>query len=233
MTEMHPRIATRALEPRYALREAAVFVDRPPSTVRRWTLGHMRTYAGQERLDEPLVFPDGEAGSPLPLSFLNLLELRFLASYRRRVPLQAIRRALEYAAKDLGESRPLLALDFQAHGRSLFLRYATEGEDPFFLNASQRGQLAWPQALEDFIRAVDYDKEEEVAHRWWPLGRDRPVIIDTLINAGLPSTARSGVRTVAIAARRGDGLVVHEIADDVGAAQDEVEAALVFEHVAA
>src|SRR5262249_50798751 len=117
--------------------------------------------------------------------------------------------------------------------RSLFLEFFTSGSDALLIDASKQGQLAWPQALDSFIASVDYDETEQSAYRWWPLGRDTPVIIDTLYNGGLPSTAHSGVRTLAIAVHRREGFEVEDIAQDVGAAEDEVRAALRFERVAA
>lgn len=231
LVEMHPRIVERAVEPRYTVPEAAAFINRPTSTVRRWAVGHVRKHDGATKRDQPLIRIDGSPTDAIPLSFLNLLELRFLASYRQRVPLQAIRRALDYAGSELGEDRPLLSLKFKTQGKSLFLRFAEE--DPYLVNASQRGQLAWPAALEDFIEAIDYDRREKSAMRWWPLGRDEPVIIDTLLNGGLPSTALSGVRTGAVAVHRREGFDVVDIADDVGATEEEVRAALRFERVAA
>jgi len=230
---MHPRIAERAVEPRYSIPEAASFIARPPSTIRRWAIGHTRKHRGQTRRDEPLIIVDGDASDAIPLSFLNLLELRFLATYRSRVPLQSIRRALDFSAVELEIERPLLSLEFKVHGKSLFLRFASEGDDSYLMNASRRGQLAWPSALDDFIASVDYDERERSAYRWWPLGRDEPVIVDTLLNGGIPSTALSGVRTNAIAVHRGEGLGLSEIADDIGASVAEVGAALCFERVAA
>jgi hypothetical protein len=229
---MHPRIAERAREPRYSVPEAASFIDRPTSTVRRWAVGHSRKTQGGHRHDPPLIVIDGDSYSPIPLSFLNLLELRFLGAYRSRVPLQSIRRALDFAASELKVDRPLLSLEFKVQGKSLFLRFANEGDDKYLMNASQKGQLAWPPALDEFIENVDYDERENSAYRWWPLGRDEPVIVDTTLNGGIPSTALSGVRTNAIAVHRAEGLDVPEIADDVGATADEVRAALLFERVA-
>lgn len=230
--QVHPRIAERAREPRYTVPEAAEFIARPTSTVRRWALGHLRTHKGQQRRDKPLIIVDGGAGEPIPLSFLNLLELRFLAAYRQRVPLQSIRRALDFAGSELGIDRPLLSAEFKVHGKSLFMRFAAEGEDAYLLNASKRGQLAWPATLDEFIETIDY--EEATAHRWWPLGRTEPVIVDTFLNGGRPSTALAGVRTNAIAVQRQkEGLHVPDIAYDVGATEDEVRAALRFERVAA
>lgn len=231
--QVHPRIAERATEPRYSVPEAAAFIARPTSTVRRWAIGNVRKHQGHFRRDDPLIVVDGDLSDAIPLSFLNLLELRFLAAYRRHVPLQSIRRALEFAGSELGVGRPLLSLDFKAQGKSLFLRFAAEGEDQYLVNASKRGQLAWPSALDDFIESVDYDAQERSAYRWWPLGRDEPVIVDTFLNGGRPSTALSGVRTYAIAVHRRDGLDVPEIAYDVGATEDEVRAALRFERAAA
>ena len=56
---------------------------------------------------------------------------------------------------------------------------------------------------------------------------------EPLYNGGLPSTAFSGVRTKAIAVHRTEGFGVEAIAEDVGAAEEEVRAALRFGHVAA
>jgi len=53
------------------------------------------------------------------------------------------------------------------------------------------------------------------------------------VNGGLPSTALAGVRTEAIAVHRGEGFSVVDIAEDVGATEPEVRAALKFERVAA
>lgn len=231
---MHPRIALRAVEPRYTVPEAASFIARPTSTVRRWALGNTRRLSdGRAWRDAPLIQADGDMAGSLPLSFLNLLELRFLSSYRSRVPLQSIRRALDFAAAELQAERPLLTVDFRVKGKSLFLQFAAEGGDEYLLNASRSGQLAWPTALDDFIESVDYDPRERSAFRWWPLGRSEPVIVDTLLNGGLPSTARSGVRTQAIALQHREGFDVAAIAHDVGAAEDEVRAALRFQRVAA
>jgi hypothetical protein len=234
IVQVHPRIAGRAIEPRYSIPEAASFIGRPTSTVRRWAVGNVRKRLGTAAtaVDEPLIEPDGVLHGPIPLSFLNVLELRFLAAYRSRVPLQSIRRALDFAASELDVERPLLSLKFKAQGRSLFLQWASKS-DRYLMNASLQGQLAWPSALDEFIASVDYDEEEDSAFRWWPLGREEPVIVDTALNGGIPSTAYSGVRTNAIAVHRGEGLEIPEIADDVGASEDEVLAALRFEHVAA
>lgn len=204
-------------------------VDRPSQTLRRWSLGNQRSYRGEKRRDDPLIGVDGLAGDSTPLSFLNLLELRFLGSYRQQASLPAIRRALDYAASELGTERPLLSVEFKIHGRELFLRFAEQGTDPYFVNASRRGQMAWPVAATELLRALDYDEVEKAAFRWWPLGKRRPVVVDTSINGGRPTTTTNRVRTVAIATRARQGWSVRDIEADVAATSAEVSAALELE----
>ena len=225
---MHRKFAQRALEPRYGFPEAARIVGKPSETIRRWSIGHSRTYKGKPASDQPLIKTDGN--DVLPLSFLNLIELRFLAGYRVSASLPAIRRALDFAARELNVDRPLLELDFKTRGRELFLAFAEV--DPYFVNASRNGQFAWPTETEDLVESLDYDQREHAAFRWWPLGKRTPVLLDTRLNAGRPSTAISGVRTIAIATRASQGWKPADIADDVAASVEEVQAALQLEAVA-
>jgi uncharacterized protein (DUF433 family) len=223
---MDTRFAERAIEPRYLITEAASVVGRPQGMIRRWSVGHRRIYKGERRMDPPLIRIDGDAGrGEVPLSFLNLLELRFLASYREDATLPAIRRALAFAAEEMGVRRPLLELDFAVHGRELFLRFAED--EPYFVNASRDGQIMiWPEDAGTFLDSVEYDEEERKAYKWWPLGKERPVVLDTRLNAGQPSTSRTGIRTEAIASRRVSGWDSAAIESDLGVLPEEIDAAL-------
>lgn len=220
---IHPRFAERALAPRYTFPEASRILQVRSAKLRRWALGHERVYKDLPMRDEPLITIDGTPA--LPLSFLNLIELRFLSSYRSEASLPAIRRALDYAAEQLHVERPLLQLEFAIHGRELFLAYAEEGDDAYFVNASRRGPLAWPQSVDLPFKALDYDKAEHAAYRWWPLGKARPVMLDTRLNAGRPSTAETGVRTDVIALRLRQGWSAEAIVHDLAARPNEIEAA--------
>lgn len=225
MADVHPRIRRRALQPRYTFAEASRLIGRQPGTLRRWALGHDRVYRGAAKHDPPLITIDGEThGDDPPLSFLNLIELRFLASWREYQPLPTIRDALSYAAEELGAERPLLDLDFKRYGRELFVRY---GEH--LVNPARHGQLGWPDAATDLFESLDY--EEQAACRWWPLGRSTPVAVDTRINGGRPTTATTGVRTVAIATRLREGWSAEEITDDTAATREEIDAAAQLERV--
>lgn len=209
------------MEPRYTFAEAGRLIDRNPGTLRRWALGHDRLYLGEPKHDPALIRVDGDPrNDESPLSFLNLIELRFLASWREHIPLPAIRAALDYTAAHLGAERPLLDLEFKRHGKELFVEYETH-----LVSATRGGQITWPEAADALLDSLDYDGAEHAAYRWWPLGRQRPVLLDTRVNGGRPTTATTGVRTVAIATRLRDGWDLEEITEDTAASVDEIRAA--------
>jgi uncharacterized protein (DUF433 family) len=223
---MDARIEQRALTPRYTISEAATLIGRRPETVSRWSFGHERLYKGQPRRDDPLIPADGAKGG-LALSFLNLLELKTLSMYRGDAALQAIRRALEYVGKELGEQRPLMTRQFQVYGGDLLTKFIETDDGAMLLNASRGGQLTAEKLVEGTLwtRDIDYD-EDERARRWWFKTRAVPVVVDTRVAGGHPITAGTGVRLDAIATRHREGYSSDEIERDTGATEAEVVAAI-------
>jgi uncharacterized protein (DUF433 family) len=223
---MDARIEQRALTPRYTISEAATLVGRRSETVSRWSFGHERLYKGQSRRDDPLIPADGAKGG-LALSFLNLLELKTLSMYRGDAALQAIRRALEYVGKELGEQRPLITRQFQVYGGDLLTKFIETDDGAMLLNASRGGQLTAEKLVEGTLwtRDIDYD-EDERARRWWFKTRAVPVVVDTRVAGGHPITAGTGVRLDAIATRHREGYSSDEIERDTGATDAEVVAAI-------
>jgi len=93
--------------------------------VRRWTVGNRRGGKSGRVLDSPLITIDSETGrGALPLSFANLVELRALREHRQSVPLQAVRAALEFAAREPREPRPLLTVQFAREAGELWRTWA-------------------------------------------------------------------------------------------------------------
>jgi uncharacterized protein (DUF433 family) len=225
---MDERLAQRARTPRYTMAEAGGLVGRPAETVRRWSLGHRRRYKGQPATDHPLIVVDGDPEkSRIVLSFLNLLELRMLSSYRDEAALQAIRRALDFAGHELGEPRPLLSRRFHVRGGELFTKFAeTPDGKQLLVNASRHGQTTLATLMESLAVTDDIDYSNETAHRWWYHTREAPILVDTRVAGGHPITASTGVRLDAITSRSKSGYTTDEIARDTGATKDEIESVL-------
>ena len=156
-----------ATEPRYTVLRAARLIGRPTNTVRRWSLGHRRNYQGEQRFDKPPIEADGEGD--LPLSFLNLLELELLSSYRSEAALQAIRRALDFTGRQLEIARPLISAELKVHGGELFAELAKTEEWAILVNASRgESQLSLETLVAGVPRLTDnIDYDAEISRRWW------------------------------------------------------------------
>ncbi len=223
---MYERLEERARTPRYTIPQAAEIVGRPANTVRRWSLGHRRKYQGRPAVDHPLISVDGDPVG-LPLSFLNLLELQLLSRYRNEAALQAIRRALEFVAKELEIPRPLISIEFKVRGGELFTKFAeTDDGRELLVNASRGGQVTLEKLVGGVALTDDIDYDEDIARRWWFKTRSVPLLVDTRVAAGHPITADTGVRLDAITSRHRDGYSASEIRDDTGATETEVVAAI-------
>ncbi len=214
----------RAVAARYTIPQAAELVARPANTVRRWSLGHRRKYHGQIKIDDPLITVDGPPA--LPLSLLNLLELRLLSDYRNEAALQAIRRALGFVAKELKIERPLISVDFRVRGGELFTKFAETEEWDVLVNASGGGQITLEKIVDSVKVTDNVDYDPDIMRRWWFKGRSVPLYVDTRVAGGHPITAETGVRMDAITSRHDDGYSNEEIREDTGATETEVVAAI-------
>ena len=105
-----------------------------------------------------------------------------------------------------------------------------EGSGSRYVNLSRYGQVAWDH-IQDVLKDLDY--EAGIAFRWWPRGRDEPIVIDPRVSFGRPYVVRKGISTDAIRSRFAARESLDSIADDLDLTEAEAEAALRFELPAA
>jgi hypothetical protein len=104
----------RRLMPVYSVEEAAGYLRIPINTLRSWTLGR-RQASGRGYYEPVLKFVNEDMQR---LSFYDLVEAHILrAAVDQRVPLQQLRRGLEYLREHHPDNqRPLLAYNFHTDG---------------------------------------------------------------------------------------------------------------------
>jgi hypothetical protein len=107
--------------PAYRAAEAAYLLKLNASTVRAWCFGQDYRYRGSDRWFRAVIRPADPARRLL--SFSNLCELHILGAMTRghRVPLQRVRRALDYVRRRMGSAR-LILLDFGPLAKIVALR---------------------------------------------------------------------------------------------------------------
>lgn len=213
----------RLTRPLYSFAEADRLARVTRGTSSRWLKGYKYWYSPEERRAMPPITPGHEP--PGVVSFIDLIEVIAAGKLRQKgFSLRRIRQINEYCQLALSMDRPLVTETFKTNGRDVFVK----AESGFLLDVlHERGTQAWDEVLDPFLDTLDY--EDETARRWWPSGKDEPIVVDPDYGFGLPVVWRSGVRTEIVAERFRAGDTRQEIAYDFGISPGEVEAALRYE----
>lgn len=178
----------------YTIGDVAAYTGIRAADINRWLFGYNvkgSTHPGLWRAE--LAEEDEKA-----LSFNDLLEIRFVAAFRKHgVSLQTIRRASEYSREQFNQTYPFTCRRFQTDGRSIFATIHQETGDESLLDLVKR-QYAFKQVIGPALyEGIDYTAEG-AALRWYPMGRKKGVVLDPTRNFGKPSLAETGVDTEAL-----------------------------------
>lgn len=211
----------------YTPAEAAVYTGIPAVEIRRWLFG----YSANGRHHDGLWTPQLSERVDKALSFHDLLEIRFVHAFRRHgVSLQAIRGASAHARELFHQDYPFTCRRFQTDGRSIFATVLEETGDESLLDLVKK-QYAFKQVISPSLyEGIEYSEGGE-AQCWYPLKRNRKVVLDPARNFGKPMLSDSGVSVEAIlGAWRAEGENAKRVASlyeiDVAA----VEAAIKFDN---
>lgn len=178
----------------YTPAECARYTGVPRRSVKRWMQGY--EYEGRQgpaksaalwSKDLPEI--EGQAA----LSFLDLIEVRFVAALRQKgVSWRAIRAASKKARQRFNYSHPFAMHHFLTDGRTVFIEAAKEtGSDD--LEDLAKSQLAFGAILRPILDDLEFVRQ--TASRWWPLGKKKSIVLDPARSFGAPITDREGVRT--------------------------------------
>jgi hypothetical protein len=214
----------RRLElPTYQVREAARLAQVAPQTVAGWFYG----YPGSRGARAKAVFSHGKERR-VPLSYLQLVEVAFVASCRRqRIPMKNIRVSHRYLAEAFQTEFPFADVRLKTVGPHILFERA--GEHSQLIAADLEGQVGWRDFLLD--RIAEFDYEGGVALRWHPRGRGVPVVVDPRMNFGSPFLESSGLATWAVADAFLTSGTLADVELDLGLGRGEILVALAFEGI--
>ena len=212
VAEQAPAWKMRLHLPSYPVSEAARYVGVHRNTVTAWINN----------------LPERAKGTPL--SYLELVEMAFVASFRRlEVPFERIRGVRMFLGLGAGSDCPFATRAFKTEGcRALmaFRGYSSSKAWNGVIVSDSHGRSAWTELMRERFAAFDY--EHEIAIRWHLAGRDSQVAIDPRIAFGAPMV--SGLPTRILLGRFDSGETVPEIADDFDIDETAVRDALAFEN---
>ncbi|MBI2887819.1 MAG: DUF433 domain-containing protein [Chloroflexi bacterium] len=201
----------------YTIREAARLAGVSKGTVRNWLAGY-KTNSGT--LQRPVF---GTAHDAPMVSFLQLIEIIMASRFRRRrVNLERIRLSHENAQKMFGVEYPFAHLQLLAWAGHIL--HVQEKGDEGLPALDSPSLYTLPGLVQEAYEAIDY--EDELAARWYPLGKDKPIVVDPLYAAGLPTIPHRGVTIEHVKARFDAGQSIGLICRDLTLLRREVEEAI-------
>jgi DNA-binding transcriptional MerR regulator len=162
-------------------------------TITRWLRGYDHG-DDRDRHSDPLWQPDfANENQQIELSFRDLIELRFVKSFRDLgLSLPAIRECYERAAVAVQDARPFSTQRFRTDGKTIFLDITEDLGDGEMIDLRRR-QNVFRTVIEPSLKDLEFDAS--VVARWYPLGSARKsIIVDPLRAFGRP-LARAGVPT--------------------------------------
>ena len=171
----HSSLPAQLDRPSYPAAEAGRLAGLTASRVRRWLAGYGYSYGDAVRHQPPVLRRGGTASSYA--SFLDLVDLLFVKRFLDHgVSLQKVRRALDEAHELLGTSH-FVRQPFFTDGANIYL------------------ERVIAPVIRQLATEIDFGSPEGLARRWFPLGRNKPVVLDPFVSFGAPTVVGHGVKT--------------------------------------
>lgn len=230
---MKPSLEMALREPRYGNTETSRFVGMSRNRVARWLKGYSYTWdtarAKKKGRQDPVVKRAngrGENGA----SFLDLVELLFAKKFvDRGFSLQRIRAALEEARSLLELDYPFASQKFFTDGSEIYLQVREEKPE-HLLQLFSGGQWVIPDVIHTFAKQLTFDEATGMPLDWWPLGKDRGVLLSPMVSFGAPSLASRYIKTVNIHDfYLAEGCDPNAVSEWFNVPLEDVEAAIEFE----
>jgi uncharacterized protein (DUF433 family) len=219
----------------YTVAQAGRLAGTSPQNVARW----LRGYAAPGHQMAP-VFGERAGQGQRAVSFLELAEIIVVARFRRPdwrgkrpVRLETLRRAYEYARRTFGLEYPFASLNLKLEGGHILHDFNQAYPGTELLALDLGGQWALPVPVQRGLEQFEFDPQDHLARRWFPLGPEGRIVVDPHVGAGRPTIVGTGVTVDIIRRRFLSNESVADIAEDFEITAADVEQALRYADVAA
>jgi uncharacterized protein (DUF433 family) len=171
-----------------------------------------------------------ESGAPL-LSYLDMIEILVAVRFTQYGgKLEKVRMARAFAAEQWPKLRyPFASLSLKMAGGEMlhdFEEKHGEAKLSISIGTPSARQNTLPVIVEDALDLQDFG-DDELSVRWYPAGREVPIVVDPRFGGGRPTIVRRGVTVDIIAKRFRDGReTVASIARDLKLRPRDVEEAI-------
>lgn len=175
----------------YSFSEVAHLAHVSVGTVRNWLLG----YTTPQGRVAPLFKSHQEEEKTC--SFLELIEIVVAATFRKaeHKSFKTVRLAYDNARKIYNLEYPFASIELKAIGGHIV--HIMRVPEASLQAIDQPEQYTIPGLVQQILtEQIEY--EYELASRWYPVGKNIPIVVDPRISAGLPIIKDRGITVEAI-----------------------------------
>jgi uncharacterized protein (DUF433 family)/DNA-binding transcriptional MerR regulator len=211
----------------YSVSEAARLTRVSAGKIRRWIKGYYFHRGESLRHSDAVWQADIKPlDDKLALSFRDLLELRFVDAFiKAGVSWTTMRRAHAKAQEELRTTHPFCSKRIATDGKNILLKQAQEDSDEALINLVTE-QREFRRIVQNFLKELEFSGDEII---WWPLGKDRQIVVDPRRNFGQPTVAKSGVPAITLSRSVKANSSVDMVARWYEVQRDEVRDAVEYE----
>lgn len=207
----------------YLIPDAARILRLPADSLRSWVVG--RDPSGEVRFPAGSMDSEG-IGRDRHFGFLTLVELYLISQLRRKgVTMPTIRGARAELSQRYNTEHPFALGGLLSSGKGML----KELGDGVLLELGASGQTAFEKIVQPFCAKLDFDGATSLASRFFPLGREHPVVVDPRHAFGRPAIEGTNVTTEAILSLLRGGETPEDVAESLAIPLNAVQAARAFE----
>jgi len=180
----------------------------------------------------PVFDRDRATQSGLTVSFLELAEVVIVSEFRRRrIKLERVRRAHQFARETSHLEYPFARLSLRTDGVYIIQEFQEREPGDRLLELSE-GQWMLPGHVAEKLDTFDF--LDDLAERWFPLGRHISIVIDPQFGAGLPTVPGRRLPILAVYKRWKAGEPMKALCEDFALEPETTERMLQYaENIAA
>lgn len=180
----------------YTPAEAARLLHERTETVRRWAFGYTRV-RGADRVDhDPLINTDlPVVDGTRAITFVELIELLYVRAFQRAgVSWSKIKHAARIAAIVHQTSHPFALRRLYVDPNSVYSSILEPDGQESIIQLVGAGQHTFSALVKPYLEQIEFGGDD-VAMRWWPIGRVGGVVIDPKFAFGAPIVDEVAIRT--------------------------------------
>ena len=169
----------------YSIPDVARILHLDPAFVRRW----LNEYWGNRFKIGKKNFSTWGKGRERSIHFYILIEFYVFYQLRKQgLSAQSIAKSHEIIAGELNTQFPFATSSILTDGRKILYKI----DDDTIINADKTRQLNFVAIIKEFCQQMDFGKDQ-LAIRYWPLGKEKNIIVDPHHQLGQPTIKNTNI----------------------------------------